>query len=213
MIFAKNYRKIQSFRIVKKAEIYVRKLYLSIIYSKFQVDILIFDPQMIPTCVQTYDVIIWIAICGPFRQVMENQMTPLDLWGKSSLETCVFYFILCISKFDPLWPGLALQRGQIVKWSLPSRSTSRIGHKTCAIRILKLMWPLVTWPWPWPVLNLWLILMQYLPLAFGSASPEFWLAALDSLGFAANSLEICHFDLWPDHDLTFDLFRKIVSVL
>ena len=97
------------------------------------------------------------------------------------------------------WPW-----GQMSKSLLPSSSTSEINHITCVTRFAYdfcIWWPFVTSAWPWPVLNMRVMLQQYLPLFIGRVLAEFGRAAFDSIVSTASNPETCGFDLWPDLDL------------
>ena len=162
------------------------------------------------------DVITINHIFGPFIDIVHKNKLHRWIPEMKLNQKSAFYFqnfeFWKLTFFDLFWPFLTWPWGQIWKLPLPLDSTSKITYITCVARLL-CSFPhddlFVTWPWPWPVLTLSIILFWTALLLLTSVFGEFGRSTVDSPVSMGNNPKTHISDLWPDLDLTCDLFKKI----
>ena len=99
-----------------------------------------------------------------------------------------------------------------------SNSVSQTNPKTCVAWQwhsckIYIWWPYLTRPWPWPLLSIQFILICYLLHTLGSLMAKFGIATVLSPISEADEVNSDDFDLWPNIDLTCDLFKIFVNTL
>ena len=86
-------------------------------------------------------------------------------------------------------------------------------HKTCVARQtcnIFIRWPYLTWPWP--LLTIGPILTRNLLQPLRSLWGKFGFAAIISHISVADKSKSDRFDIWPDLDLAYDLFKKFKKI-